>query len=364
MRSKLTLATRICPCFTLSKGDRHDPKFDSHVRSVVLNDIETNATASTIYTLTMYPSDRMFKAFRTNSSWAISLGFVAVIIFCASLFFLYDFFMRHESRQRKIILEVKRRFVRFVSHEIRTPLNTVCLGLELLQAEMNTSNETECNKKDICDGDKRQTVTDSNEMRKYWQDLTGDILENANIAVGILNDLLNYDKIEQGTFKLEVGTVHIWELVERTVTAFHIQAQKRKIGLNLSIGEQKVDDNDVEDAHLPDLARLHVVGDDLRLRQVIRNLISNSLKFSPENTGMIHVTATHNPEGLPKATASGTDVFRKSMSNQLACSYPRAGSILVSVKDNGAGMTQEQLGLLFQEGVQFDANKLQVRRQN
>ena len=44
--------------------------------------------------------------------------------------------MQRESNQRKLVLELKRRFVRFICHEIRTPLNVVCMGLELLKAEL------------------------------------------------------------------------------------------------------------------------------------------------------------------------------------------------------------------------------------
>jgi signal transduction histidine kinase len=338
-------------------GDLHDPAFDSHAQSVILNDIATGALASASYTLTVYPTNRMFDAFETNIPLAISLGFVAIIFFCAALFFLYDFFMRHESQQRKIILEVKRSFVRFVSHEIRTPLNTVCLGLELLQAEMRAMCEKDSN--NDARKDNESCVSADADLCKFWLDLTSDILENSSNAVAILNDLLNYDKIETGTFKLEIGSVHMSKLVHKTVSAFDIQAKQRKIALNLTILEETSEDADVhlglEGAERQDLTRLQVLGDDVRLRQVIRNLVSNALKFSPEDTGVIDVKAAHNPHGLPKATLP-------KMSSEFVCTSTRAGSILISVRDNGAGMTQEQLGRLFQEGVQFDANKLQVRQ--
>jgi signal transduction histidine kinase len=335
-------------------GDLHDLAFDSYAQSVILNDITTGALASASYTLTVYPTNGMFAAFQTKVPLAISLGFVAIIIFCTALFFLYNFFMRHESRKRKIILEVKRSFVRFISHEIRTPLNTVCLGLELLQAEMRASSGKDSNNDDH-EGDEIQMSYDA-DLCHYWLDLTEDIIENANNAVAILNDLLNYDKIETGTFKLEIGTVLMWELVHKTVSAFDIQAKQRKIRLSLKIEETKCKgcDSDAEGAERPDLTRLHVLGDDVRLRQIIRNLVSNALKFCSEGTGVIDVQSAHNPQGLQKAVVP--------MSNDLLCTYTRAGSILISVRDNGAGMTQEQVGRLFQEGVQFDANKLQVRQ--
>jgi signal transduction histidine kinase len=340
----------------------HDRSYDKYALSTILNDIESEASGSIAYTLTTYPSKRMLEEFKSNSSVGISLGFVAVIFFSAGLFFLYDFFMRHESQQRKVILEVKRRFVRFVSHEIRTPLNTVCLGLELLQAEMDPNRRTAGRKKtdDVVGDDCSQRLLDYDEKRGNWQQLTDDILENANNAVGILNDLLNYDKIEQGTFNLEVGTVHIWEAIRSTVSAFHIQAEKRQIALTLSSANSIMGTSNDDKRKLPDLQRLHVVGDNIRLCQVIRNLISNSLKFSPETTGAIHVFATYHPDGLPRAAVPKPHILHKVSSTKLESLHPRAGSVVIKVVDNGVGMTQEQLGQLFQEGVQFDANKHQV----
>lgn len=369
------------------QGDLHDRNYDKYARSGILNEIQTDASLSTVYNLTLYPSSRMLDEFQTKSPIGVSLGFVAVLLCSTSLFFLYDFFMRHESQQRKIILEVKRRFVRFVSHEIRTPLNTVCLGLELLQAELKSGCKNESNRED--NGKKHPTVctqsrdfinnnggsligTESNnaqsstgydnEIRVRWLSLSDDILENANNAVGILNDLLDYDKIEQETFKLEIGTVNIWKLVRVTVSSFKIQADKRNMSLLLTLGDlspRRVDDEEV--GVKPSLARLHVIGDDTRLRHVIRNVISNSLKFSPENTGVIHVTMSYNPLGLPNAEAPKEDIMQKVATSKLACSYPRMGSIVIRVHDNGVGMTPEQVSRLFKEGVQFEANKLQVR---
>lgn len=313
--------------------------------------------------------------FQTKSSVGVALGYIAVLLFSTVLFFLYDFFMRHQSHQRKIILEVKRRFVRFVSHEIRTPLNTVCLGLELLQAELNTTDKKEANCNEngtnlpfssLKSGDKSVIVRPSmrfdDDTRDRWLGLTDDILENAHNAVGILNDLLDYDKIEQDTFKLDVGTVNIWKLVRATVSSFKIQADKRNMSLLFTIADINATCvDDAETGKKPSFSRLQVVGDDSRLRHVVRNLISNSLKFSPENTGVIHVTLSFHPAGLPNAKAPKADTMQKVATTELACIFQRMGSIVITVEDNGVGLTQEQLNLLFNEGVQFEANKLQVR---
>jgi signal transduction histidine kinase/CheY-like chemotaxis protein len=354
-------------------GDLHDPSFDKWGHSVVLNDINTGARAFQKFTLTVYPTNLMLDEFRTNSPLAIALGFVGVILLCAAVFFAYDFFMMVESRQNKIVLEVKRRFVRFVSHEVRTPLNTVCMGLELLQAELVS--QIAAAEKDNPQPQSQHIFTAHQEGNddvepeptqspfKYLLDLTRDILDNSESAVTILNDLLNYDKIESGTFQLEIGVVPIWDLVRRTVLAFDIQARKKKVALNFIMEKAAIDttdgSSDEEEQKNLDFSMLNVVGDDMRLRQVVLNLVSNALKFVPENDGIIDVTVSFDPDGLAGNRPLYTTKDGGALEPELIA-YPRDGAIRISVRDNGEGMTEDQLKLLFREGVQFDANQLQA----
>jgi signal transduction histidine kinase len=333
----------------LGKGDLHDASYNKYMIAATLDNASLSAT-SAVYTLTLYPSDQWFDASTSNPrAWAIAMGFVAVIVVSTALFFVYDILMRNESRQQKVILEVKRRFVRFVSHEIRTPLNTVCMGLELLQADLSAADANQ--KTELLEPENIQPTTETPQYEFLLQTVD-DVLENANNAVGILNDLLNYDKMEHGTFKLEVGEVKIWEVIPKTVASFNIQAKKRSMELTCT-AETQNDDR-------IDFSHLKVIGDDVRLRQVIRNVVSNSLKFCQEGLGKIEVSLAHNSDGLPNAAIPRNDLVNDATSNVLVCSYPRAGSIRITLKDNGVGMTSDQLQRLFQEGLQFEPNKLQV----
>lgn len=107
------------------------------------------------------------------------------------------------------------------------------------------------------------------------------------------------------------------------------------------------------------LKNLRVVGDDIRLIQVFRNLISNALKFSPEN-GSVRVFVSHMSDGLPDASPI-KDANQKNLdAAKLALASPRSGSVRITVQDSGVGLSKEQLGLLFREGVQFNPNKLQA----
>jgi len=351
-------------------GDLHDPDYQHHGRSVTLfDDKDTDATASISYTLTIYPSQELFDEFYTNIPIFVSVGFVMAILLCIAVFFVYDHFMQYESNQRKKVLDLKRRFVRFVSHEIRTPLNVVCMGLELLQAELNASISAEQQQ----DGntynyggaeekeEKHPLVINDNtkdsEIIPYCLDLTMDILENTNTAVAVLNDLLNYDKIESGTFKLEMGKVDIWQLVRKTTSEFSIQARNRNISLHVSVADE-------EDQRERD--KFHVQGDDIRLAQVIRNLVSNALKFTPEK-GSITVTAeclSQDNQAKNDANTRATKAISRAMdlSASINAGPQKAdsvGVVRITVKDNGAGLSKDQLSQLFGEYVQFDANKLQ-----
>jgi len=334
----------------VGEGDRHELQYDHFGKNITLTNFTTGASASATYTLTVYPTNVMFERFRSKSALAVSLGFLGVIALCSSVFYVYDFLMRQESNNRKLVLEIKRRFVRFISHEIRTPLNTVSMGLELLQSEFR---EQEDNAKDPAFA----------EDIGYWLDVLSDIRENNLSAVEVLNDLLNYDKIETKSLKIEIGRVKIWDLLEKTVNQFRIQAINKHVDLTLNVEEQPVtDENDVEENKFSSPENLEnriVIGDDVRLMQVIRNLISNSLKFSPAG-GNIEVTVSHNPNGLPKADLPlDSDGATDSKGSGLARAYDRSGSIVIQIKDDGIGMSKAQLGQLFSEGVQFDANKLQ-----
>jgi signal transduction histidine kinase/DNA-binding NarL/FixJ family response regulator len=342
------------------EGDLHDPKFDDFARSIVLNDVVTNANDQTMYTLTIYPST--FRQFRSNNPWIVVVGFICVIFASTIIFFLYDYLMRRQSSEQELILDLKRRFVRFISHEIRTPLSTVCMGLELLEDDIRSHTHRSTrdkapdsqNDNGSLSGHTHTDVTSSD--IETWYNITHDIQENASTAVMILNDLLNYDKIENGTLQLEVSDVEILSLVEKSVHKFQIQAANKEINLSFRVNacrcgtfQQYCSDTDTPLTQPPRDAI--VIGDEMRLAQVVSNLISNSIKFTPSG-GRVEVWMDHlSPPDCAPSRQSGEDI---------SCGRVRRGSVVISVKDTGAGMTKEQLALIFAEGVQFDKNKLQA----
>ena len=109
-------------------------------------------------------------------------------------------------------LEAKKSFIRYISHEIRTPLNTVCLGLDVLGDDLKKSTNP-------IDIERCETISD--------------ISSSCQIALSILNDLLNMDKVESGTLVLEKKLESVLPFLGDAMTAFKLQAEKQQVALIL-----------------------------------------------------------------------------------------------------------------------------------
>ena len=109
---------------------------------------------------------------------------------------------------------------------------------------------------------------------------------SSDAAIDVLNDLINYDKIDTGTLKIEIGAVYFWDIVTNSVTPFYVQARHLNVELVLNMELQR---NDIEIDHKNVLKRLLVLGDAMKLSQVIKNLVSNALKFTSSG-GRVELT--------------------------------------------------------------------------
>ena len=219
------------------------------------------------------------------------------MILTGAFFFIHDMIVRREFSAKRELLHSKRKFVRFVSHEVRTPLNAAIVGLTLLLDEMTTKEENTDKATDTATISRESSLSDDqiqNALTRGWRTLTNDVLGNAMTAVDVLNDLLNYDKIQMGSFNLELSVLNIWDLVQECVQEFCLQARQQGVQLFLDFNSlrDRKSSHGVEAVH--DLSRLSsrhlgaitpqdmkmrkVVGDKVRISQVIRNLVSNGLK--------------------------------------------------------------------------------------
>jgi signal transduction histidine kinase len=197
------------------EGDLHQTRYSHLNQKIILNSPGQFGKYSSSYTLTLYPNDELFDVYSTNNPAAATAGAVGAIIFTSLLFFMYDFFVRKEFHQKKAIIEAKRQFVRFISHEVRTPVNAISMGLQLLHDEIacvaglhpGEDSQTSASASTAASAPMEGSLDDK---LRGWLDLSEDVLSNTHSAVDVLNDLLNFDKIESGTLQLEITIIPIW----------------------------------------------------------------------------------------------------------------------------------------------------------
>ncbi|CAE7274942.1 tcsA [Symbiodinium microadriaticum] len=325
----------------LGVGDKHDKKYSGDKVKVIIPYFQ----GSVDYTLKLYPTDHYVAKFKTDLPLYACILSVAVIVLTSLIFVVYDFFVNRQKYERELIINTKRLFVRFISHEIRTPMNTVHLGLNLLSSEMSTLVS-----KDM------DLTPPAKAAIEEWLGLIDNIGDSSDAAIMVLNDLINYDKISMGMLRIDRELCSFWVVVGQAVRPFIVQAKQANVELRLNMQVQDGSGVVTEDQRIV-LKRLAVQADNLKLTQVVRNLVSNAIKFTPEG-GVISVTVVWDKLGM----LSGVNATREDISTptSVAPEVPRYGSLVLTVEDSGAGMTAENLKDLFQEGVQFNPNLLQA----
>jgi signal transduction histidine kinase len=145
--------------------------------------------------------------------------------------------------------------------------------------------------------------------------------------------------------------VAIWQVVKKTTAGFAMQAREKRVTLIITGAIW----DELSAQELTQYQALQVVGDSMRISQVLRNLMSNAFKFTP-TSGSISVHVEWLPEALADAQIDNLTLEE----SQQWFSYARAGAVRISVTDTGAGLSPEQLLEIGAEGVQFNANQLQA----
>jgi signal transduction histidine kinase len=191
-----------------------------------------------------------------------------------------------KSRQIEAANRHKSEFLANVSHELRTPLNAIIGFSEVLLEKF------------------------FGELNDKQNEYVDDILSSGRHLLSLINDILDLSKIEAGRMELEVTTFHLPDAIENALTLIRERASRHGIRLN-----QVIDDR------LGDFT-----GDERKIKQILVNILSNAVKFTPEG-GQIKVEAN-----LGDSAA------------------------IVSVIDTGIGIAKEDQEAIFEEFRQVGSN--------
>ena len=214
----------------------------------------------------------------------LSCVFVVALIF---MFYKISLIIKISEMRTK----QKSSFLATMSHEIRTPLNAI-LGMTEIQMQNTT----------------HPTATSESFIK---------INNSGNLLLSIINDILDLSKIEAGKLELTPVKYEVASMINDVVQLNYIRYESKPIEFKLDIDE-----------NIPSI----LIGDELRIKQILNNLLSNAFKY------------TNSGEVILKVTAE--------------CVGRGGGAVLVAlifnVIDTGSGMTPEQVGKLFDEYSRFN----------
>ncbi|MBX2946930.1 MAG: response regulator [Cyclobacteriaceae bacterium] len=193
---------------------------------------------------------------------------------------------KRDAEEMVRLQKAKEQFLANISHEIRTPINGIAGMAGLLSKEQNQ--------------EERQTYLNA-------------ILHSAENLKVIINDILDLAAIESGKLKFEKIAFNLADLLPSLISTFKYQAEEKKILLDYTLEEK---------------ANRILLGDPVRLNQILINLISNAVKFT--HTGSILVNASVQREQKGKCW------------------------IEISVTDTGVGIPEEKLKTIFESFSQAD----------
>jgi signal transduction histidine kinase len=158
--------------------------------------------------------------------------------------------IQDKSAQLELASQHKSEFLANMSHELRTPLNAIIGFSEVLSERM------------------------FGEINEKQAEYIGDILQSGQHLLSLINDILDLSKIEAGRMELELCDFDLPGAIENTLTLVRERAVRRGIALERSV----------------DVRLGTIRADQRKLKQVLLNLLSNALKFTPEG-GKIDVRA-------------------------------------------------------------------------
>lgn len=216
-------------------------------------------------------------------------GYV-IFFFLQSLIlsFRFAYALKEAKMQAEKGLQAKSEFLSTMSHEIRTPLNSV-IGMSNLMLQNNPR------------PDQKEQL---------------DVLQfSAKNLLNIVNDILDYNKIEAGKISFEEIEMDLPDILGNIVAGIKNTAGEKGIGVELK-ADEAVDQ--------------YVLGDPTRLSQVMHNLVGNAVKFTQDGKVLVELSVLEKKEEFI--------------------------TVLFAVKDTGIGIAKDKQQLIFEEFTQADSS--------
>jgi len=229
--------------------------------------------------------------YRGATNMAIILGVLAGVFAAAMVYIL----IRVDIARNKSDLESKFKssFLANMSHEIRTPMNAI-LGITEIQLK------------------NKSLPVDTLEA-------LGKIYNSGDLLLGIINDILDHSKIEAGKMELLPVRYGVASLINDTMSLNMIRYDSKIVDFSLKVNE-----------NIPSV----LFGDELRIRQILNNLLSNAFKYTKKGEIELSIDAeSHEERGKDHKLP---DVM-----------------LIIRVRDTGLGMTKDQISKLFNRFTRF-----------
>lgn len=184
--------------------------------------------------------------------------------------------------------QAKSTFLASMSHEIRTPLNGIMGMAKLLQGT---------------------------KLSDEQRDFSSTISEAADTLLAIINDILDFSKVEAGAMEIEQVPVNVVETIESAVELLASKASQKEIEFACRIYKD---------------VPAGIIGDSVRLKQILLNLLNNAIKFTERGEVELSVDAIRQSDG--------------------------SGQLQITIRDTGIGIPPDRMDRLFKSFSQVDAS--------